>query len=208
MVHISDGVLPLPTLAAGWAVTAALLVLTLRKLRAEDVPKLSVMTAAFFVASLIHFPVGPTSVHLIFNGLVGVILGTLSYPAIFIGLVLQAILFGHGGITVIGVNALDMGVPALVIGVLFSRWVKNSLSVERAAALGAVLGGIAVTLAVALTAFMLYTAGKELVGVIAAIVLFHIPVIVVEAAVTGVVVGFLLRVKPEVLGVKVVEVGA
>lgn len=208
MVHISDGVLPLPTLAAGWAVTAALLVLTLRKLRAEDVPKLSVMTAAFFVASLIHFPVGPTSVHLIFNGLVGVILGTLSYPAIFIGLVLQAILFGHGGITVIGVNALDMGVPALVIGVLFGRWVRNSLSVERAAALGAVLGGIAVTLAVALTAFMLYTAGKELVGVIAAIVLFHIPVIVVEAAVTGVVVGFLLRVKPEVLGVKVVEVGA
>lgn len=33
------------------------------------------MTAAFFVASLIHVPIGPTSVHLLLNGLLGVVVG-------------------------------------------------------------------------------------------------------------------------------------
>ncbi|RLG68967.1 MAG: cobalt transporter CbiM [Methanobacteriota archaeon] len=202
MVHISDGVLPPETILTGWVATITLIFLTLRNMKAEDVPKLSVMTAAFFVASLIHFPVGPTSVHLIFNGLTGVVLGVFSYPAIFIGLLLQATLFGHGGITALGVNTFDMGTPALLVGAAFGRWLKNS-SPTKKPVLGAMLGGFAVMLAVILTAFMLRTAGKEFNAVIAVLVVSHIPVIIVEAVVTGVVVRFLLKVKPEVLGVNV-----
>jgi cobalt/nickel transport system permease protein len=66
MVHISDGILSLPVLAAGWAITIALLAVAIwwskkKGNLEEEIPKLSVMTAAFFVASLIHIPVGPTS---------------------------------------------------------------------------------------------------------------------------------------------------
>lgn len=201
MVHISDGVLPSQTVIAGWAVTILLIALTIRKLRAENIPRLSVVAAAFFVASLIHFPVGPTSVHLIFNGLAGVTLGVFSYLAIFVGLVLQATLFGHGGITVIGVNNLDMGVPALIVGTIFGG-LLGKCSPRKKPMLGGILGGFAVLLAVTLTAFMLRTAGKEFNTIIYALVVSHIPVIIVEGVVTGVVVGFLLKVKPEVLELK------
>src|SRR3954447_5666156 len=85
-VHIADGVLTTPWLVGGFALTAVLMaaaVLThgvLERLRGtrfreEDVARVALLTAAFFVASLVHVRVGPTSVHLLLNGLVGVVLG-------------------------------------------------------------------------------------------------------------------------------------
>jgi len=195
MVHISDGVLSPQVLAAGWIFTGAVVGLTLRRMNAEQIPRLSLITAAFFVASLIHIPVGPTSVHLILNGLVGVILGPLAYLSVFIGLVLQALLIGHGGITVIGVNSVTMGLPALGVFYLFKF--KNT-SFKRAELLGALAGGLAVISTVALTSLMLLTTGREFTGVVKALLIVHIPVILIEAVVAGAVVGFLVKVKPEV----------
>src|SRR3569832_673704 len=99
-MHISDGILSGPVLADGFAGTAMVAGLTLRKMDMEEIPKVSVITAVFFVASLIHVPVGPSSVHLILNGLDGVVLGWRAFPAIMLGIILQAILFGHGGVSV------------------------------------------------------------------------------------------------------------
>lgn len=208
MVHISDGILSLPVLAAGWAITIALIAVALwwstRKGNVvEEIPKLSVMTAAFFVASLIHIAVGPTSVHLILCGLMGVTLGILAYPAIFIGLVLQAFLFGHGGVTVLGVNTIDMGIPALVAYGIFkagNKLIPSKSLTSKAGLLGALAGGIAVVLAVSLTAGMLYTLGEGYGWAIKALILWHIPVIVIETVIVGSVVAFLARVKPELIG--------
>ncbi|MGB4087085.1 energy-coupling factor ABC transporter permease, partial [Methanothrix sp.] len=75
MVHISDGILSPAMLAAGFLFTIILLILSLRGMVMEEIPKISLITAALFVASLVHFPVGPTSVHLIMNGLAGILLG-------------------------------------------------------------------------------------------------------------------------------------
>ncbi|MFQ5508129.1 MAG: CbiM family transporter [Leptospirillia bacterium] len=113
-MHISDGVLSGPVLAAGWAATGVLATVTMRKMDMEEVPKLAVIAGVFFVASLIRFPIGAASVHLILNGLVGVVLGKRAFPAILLGLILQAILFGHGGVSVIGINAIMLGGGALV----------------------------------------------------------------------------------------------
>ena len=155
MAHISDGVLSPEVLAAGWLITIIILAITLKKTNIEEIPKLSVVTAAFFVASLVHFPVGPASVHLILNGLVGVIIGRLAYLSIFIGIVLQAFLFGHGGITVIGVNALDMGLPALAAYGIFRFW-RGRLNIS---VLGGIAGGLGVFFALILTSIMLITTG-------------------------------------------------
>ncbi|RLI75120.1 cobalt transporter CbiM [Archaeoglobales archaeon] len=209
MVHISDGILSLPVLAVGWMVTLLLIAAALwwskrKGNMVEEIPKLSVVTAAFFVASLIHIPVGPTSVHLILNGLVGVTLGMLSYPAIFIGLVLQAFLFGHGGVTVIGVNTLDMGIPALIAYGIFKLGKLNIKSLApKLWLLGAIAGGVAVTLAVLFTAAMLLTLGEEYAWVAKALVVYHIPVIAIESFIVGSVVAFLARVKPELLNLEV-----
>ncbi|HZY88254.1 MAG TPA: energy-coupling factor ABC transporter permease, partial [Gemmataceae bacterium] len=74
-VHISDGVLTWPWWAGGFAVAGLLALLASWRVRDEEIPRIAVLTAAFFVASLIHVRVGPTSVHLLLNGLVGVVLG-------------------------------------------------------------------------------------------------------------------------------------
>ena len=208
MVHISDGILSLPVLAAGWAITIALIAVALWWSKRKgsvvgEIPKLSVMTAAFFVASLIHIPVGPTSVHLILSGLMGVILGILAYPSIFIGLVLQAFLFGHGGVTVLGVNTIDMGVPALVAYGIFkagNKLIPSKSLTGKAGLLGALAGGIAVALAVSLTAGMLFTLGEGYEWAIKALIIYHIPIIVIEAVIVGSVVAFLVKVKPELIG--------
>ena len=112
-MHISDGVLSAPVVVSGWAVTLAFAGMTLRKMGGDEIPKTAVLTSVFFVASLIHIPLGPASVHLILNGLVGVVLGMNAYLSILLGLTLQALLFQHGGIVVIGVNAVIMGLPAI-----------------------------------------------------------------------------------------------
>ena len=111
-VHISDGVLAWPWLAGGFAGAALLALLGAYRLRDEEIPQVALLTAAFFVASQVHVSVGPTSVHLLLNGLIGVILGPRAGLAIPIGLLLQVALFNHGGWTTLGVNACVMTLPA------------------------------------------------------------------------------------------------
>src|SRR4051794_23126263 len=112
-VHIADGVLGWPVLAAGFGLIALLAVLAAWRVREDEVPRIALLTAAFFVASSIHVKLGPTSVHLLLNGLVGVILGRRAPLAILIGVALQALLIPHGGLTTIGVNACAETIPAL-----------------------------------------------------------------------------------------------
>ena len=215
MVHISDGILAPWIWGFGWVITAAILAYTLRKMKIDDVPKISVITAAVFVASLIHFQAGPTSVHLILSGFAGVTLGILAYPCIFIAVVMQAFLFQHGGVTTIGINTVNMGVPALMAFLIFKAGIKLNIgigkniiilgTISRGTILGiagGIAGGTAVALAVLLLAVELLVTGEEFTEVTTFVVAAHIPVILVEAIFTGVIAGFFAIVKPEMLSIK------
>ena len=203
MVHISDGILAPWLWGSGWVITAAILAYTLRKMKIDDVPKISVITAAVFVASLIHFQAGPTSVHLVLSGFAGVTLGILAYPCIFIAVVMQAFLFQHGGVTTIGINAVNMGVPALISFLIFKAGMKLNIGISKNEILfGAIAGGTAVALAVLLLAVELLVTGEEFTEVTTFVVAAHIPVILVEAIFTGVIAGFFAIVKPEMLSIK------
>lgn len=120
-VHISDGVLEPLWLLVGGIIAFALVLLGSRAIRDEEIPHIGLLGAAFFVASLIHVRLGPTSVHLLLNGLVGLILGQRAALAIGVGLLLQALLLAHGGLTVLGVNACVVILPALLARPLFRR---------------------------------------------------------------------------------------
>ncbi|MCD4702921.1 MAG: cobalt transporter CbiM [Methanosarcinaceae archaeon] len=200
-MHISDGVLSPTVIAVGWIITLTMIAITLRWGTkevdiAEQIPKVSVMTAAFFVASLIHVSIGPTSVHLILNGLLGVVLGVFAYPAIFIGLVLQALLFQHGGITVIGVNTMTVGIPALIVVAIFKKGYSKNIDL---ALLGGICGGVAVIITTILLVVVLVTTGEEFTEVAYAVVAVHVPLMIIEGVITGSVVGFLAKVRPELL---------
>jgi cobalt/nickel transport system permease protein len=197
-MHISDGVLSIPVSIGGYVVAVGISALSVRKMHLENVPKVSVVTAVFFVASLIHIPIGPTSVHLILNGLAGVILGFSAFVSIFLGLILQSLLLQHGGITAIGVNACMMGLPAFVAYGIFKARLLTRFR-YREAAFGAMAGAAAVLLASVLLALALITTGKEFLTVAKLAVLAHIPVMVVEGIIIGFCAAFLARVKPEIL---------
>jgi cobalt/nickel transport system permease protein len=120
-VHIGDGFLRWPWLLGGFGIAGLLVVAGAWRVRDEELPRVAVLTAAFFVASLIHVPVpaGPKT-HLLLNGLLGVILGRRALLAIPVGLSLQAALFQHGGWTALGVNSCVMALPALLAWLLFA----------------------------------------------------------------------------------------
>jgi len=162
------------------------------------VPKVSVVTAVFFVASLIHIPIGPTSVHLILNGLTGVILGWSAFISIFFGLILQSLLLQHGGITAIGVNACIMGLPAFAAYGIFKVRLLTRFR-HREAAFGAIAGAAAVLMAAILLALALIMTGEQFLGIAKLAVVAHIPVMAVEGIIVGFCAAFLTRVKPEIL---------
>lgn len=196
-MHISDGVLPLSVTVGGYAASAALAAWSARRTLSEALPKVAVVTAAFFVASLIHVPFGPTSVHLLIPGLAGALLGPSAFLAIGLGLLLQSILFQFGGLTALGANALMMGVPALVCGVFFQR--LKGTTQRRQSIVGGIAGALGTTLAALILALLLAAGGEDFFGVAKLALAAHVPVILIEGVVSAFTVGFLARVKPELL---------
>jgi len=198
LAHIPDGILSAPVLMAGAAISLGGVGVGLRRLAPERVPQAAVLSAVFFVASLIHLPAGVGSVHLMLSGLMGVVLGATAFPAIVVALSLQAMLFGFGGLVVLGVNAMNMALPALLMGALFRIHFRPGQP-RRTALLGAAAGGGAVALTSLMVAASLALSGREFLPAAKLVALTSVPVMVVEAFVTAAALGLLARVKPEML---------
>ncbi len=198
-MHIAEGVLAGPVLLTGAAGTAAGCVIGLKKIDYHNTPRVAVMSSTFFVASLIHIPLGPISIHLLLNGLIGIILGWASFPALLVALFLQALIFQFGGITTLGINTLNMALPAVLMYYLFAKPVRNPHK-NIAVFAGFFAGFLAVLIASLLVALALVFTGKPFLSVAKFIVAAHIPVMIIEGIITAFVVGFLRRVKPEILG--------
>ena len=84
-MHISDGVLRPSVYIGGYLASTGIMALCVNKMKSQELPKVAVVTSAFFIASLIHIPLGPTSVHLLIIGLVGALLGVAAFPAVALG---------------------------------------------------------------------------------------------------------------------------
>jgi cobalt/nickel transport system permease protein len=278
-VHISDGPLAGPWLVGGFVVAGILALFGAWRLTEDEVPRVALLTAAFFVASSLHLPLGPGSVHLLLNGLVGVVLGRRSALAIPVGVFMQAVLLQHGGYSVIGVNSVIQVVPALMawqlfawlhrvpgicrpgpraclvgvsvlcaaLGLVFSAdllweyhqtgataesaavnawqftiqplvllaaglvvvalvWLEGRMKNAPEFPLGLLVGELTVLGTVALETVVLILGGDPTWPTWAFVILAaHVPVAMVEGVVLGFTVGYLARVKPEMLGWKAVE---
>jgi len=197
-MHISEGVLSAPVLIGGAVVCVGGVALGLKKMRQDEIPKVGVLTAAFFVASLVHVPLGPSSVHLILNGLIGLILGWAAFPALLVALFFQAVFFQFGGLTVLGVNTVNMALPGVVFYYLTSRMVgSNSHSLNVIG--GFIAGAGAVAGAGVLVAVSLYLSDQAFMGAAKAVLLAHIPIMIIEGIITAVAISFMKRARPELL---------
>jgi cobalt/nickel transport system permease protein len=130
-MHVPDGFISPQLTVPAYAVSAPLWAWAARRTfgrdAAESLPVLGSLTALAFVIQTIMIPVpGGTSTHL-----VGVmVLALLHDPlAAFVCeslvLVVQALFFGAGGVTVLGVNALAMGLLGPLAGWLAWRALRG-----------------------------------------------------------------------------------
>ena len=199
-MHISEGILSPPVLVAGVALSVAGTAVGLKKLDYDRIPQVAILSAGFFVACLVHVPIGPVSAHLILNGLMGLFLGWVAFPAILIGLVLQAVLFQFGGLTSLGVNCLNMALPAVLCFYTFRRVIRgNNKTLSMTASF--LCGAMAVLLGSLMVAMSLVFAGDHFLVVAKVVVIAHLPVMGIEGMITALCVRFLKRVKPEILEV-------
>ncbi len=196
-MHIADGILSWPVLGAGAALSAGGVAWGLSRLRVEDLPKTACVSAAFFVASLIHVPLGPSSAHLLLCGLAGILLGQAVFPALFVALLLQALLFQFGGFLTLGINTFDMAFPALLLGILLRRPLAAAESRSAVLALGFSAGAGGVLLAAATAASALALSGRDFRVAGALLLLGHLPVALVEGVATAFITLSLKKIRPE-----------
>ncbi len=198
-MHVCEGVLGWPVLAAGGAVAAAGVAIGLRRMQVEDTPKTAMLAAVFFVASLVHVPFGPGSVHLILNGLAGIVLGWAAFPALAVALFLQAVLFQFGGLAVLGVNTVVMALPGVAAYYVFRALYGTGRGPMCVFVLAGVLAAGTVLCSGLLLTGALAWGGRAFLRVAGGIVTTHMPVLVADGLVTGAAAVFLLKVRPDVL---------
>jgi cobalt/nickel transport system permease protein len=206
-VHIADGILNPWWLLGGFVLLSLMMALGLWRMQEEEVARTGVLTAVLFVATLIHpLPLPGVRVHMLLNGLAGILLGVRVGAAIPLALLLQALLFSHGGLTTLGVNSVTMGVPALLAGLLFIV-ARRTIGLKKRwqrLLIGGSLGFLATTGTCVLYYIALRFGAAEdqdlqLLATVAFV--FHIPVIILESLLVALIVDFLYQVKPELLGI-------
>lgn len=210
-MHIPDGFLPPSVCITGYALTGGVTWYCLRQIQSDrdiqaNIPKASLLTAAFFVSSLIHIPIPPTSIHLIFNGLMGAILGYYAFLAILIGLFFQAVMFQHGGMSTLGVNAIIIGSPSIAAYYLFQQ--RERLRGKKpilTTLLSFATGAGALLLSAAMFAVLLVTnispdmdANAEKTAIFISLGGYSIQA-AIEGVFTVMLISFLEKVKPELL---------
>ncbi len=196
-MHISEGYLSGPVLVSGAALAVAGTAIGLKKLDYDRVAQAGILAAAFFVASLVHVPLGPFNIHLTMNGIVGLLLGWGAFPVILVALILQGFFFQFGGITTLGVNTIIMAAPAVSVYYLFGRRIHRHDWTGKAAAFGC--GAVAIVLATGIMAASLMFTEKRFLVLTGTAVIGHLLLMVIEGLISVVCVAFLAKVKPELL---------
>lgn len=204
-VHVADGQLNSQVCLAGWLAACLLLGIAIRVTKPDDIPRIAVLSAVFFLASLLHVPtlIGART-HLLLTGLLGILLGWQSLIAIACGLSLQAILFSHGGVFSLGINLLVMGIPAIICGQVFRFWSQKKIG--KAGRLTSTslkspafaTGLFSVLLVSSIYGFALLVGGSaDWWPQIIATLIIHAPLAILEGIICAGVVDFQAKVAPE-----------
>ena len=200
-MHILDGVLGTPVVAVTSVAAAGLVAWSVKGIKEKELPKIALMSSVFFVASMIHVNIGGSSVHLIMSGIIGLVLGRRTPFAIAVSLILQLLTIHFGGITSLGANVIDVSIPAMLVGWLIRPYLgKNS---RTNLLCGAAAGALSVIITILFVSIMLIESnvryGFGPFNAIEGLMIGHIPVMIIEAVVTGFAIQMIAQVRPEML---------
>lgn len=195
-MHISDGVLGLePTIIVS-AISAFALIKAIKELKNEEISLTAVASAMFFIASFIHIPFGVTQIHLILLGVIGILISWSSFIAIFVALLLQALLLGYGGISSLGVNLFIMATPAVIVYYIYHLGFVKRLNDKIKYFLVGFLGTFFATL---FLTFILYFSKDEYTYAAYTIFTVNIITMIIEGIVSMFLLLFIKKVYPKVL---------
>lgn len=120
-MHIPDGVLPMWIVIAGWIATAITLTFCIRRVSSIElrrkIPLIGIISALMIVGMTLE--IVPIGYHVNLSVIAGIVLGpALAFISVFIvNLIIS--MFGHGGVTVVGLNTLVIGAEAVLGYYLF-----------------------------------------------------------------------------------------
>src|SRR5208337_175854 len=157
-MHIPDGYLSPQTYVPFYAVMIPYLGIAARKvskvLRSRHVPLLALGAAFSFVIMMFNVPIpGGTSGHAVGGVIVAILLGPwAACIAVSIALIIQALMFGDGGITAIGVNIFNMAVVIPFVGYYTYKFIAGASEItsSRRWVAGAIAGYLAINVAAVL----------------------------------------------------------
>ena len=161
-MHIPDGYLGPYTYIAMWIIMIPIWYYAGKKLTAElksrQVPLLAMAAAFSFVIMMFNMPIpGGSTGHAVGGAIIAIVIGPwASVVAISVALVLQALMFGDGGITAIAANCFNMAVAMPFCAYYGYKFASGNsvITSSRRVIAAAVAGYISLSLAGALTGFM------------------------------------------------------
>lgn len=209
-MHIPDGFLTLSVIIPTFAIAIIFWAISVKKtkLTEQQIPIMGLLTALFFAAMMMNYPiVGGTTAHLLGGATIGLILGPFAgCISISIILVLQAFLFGDGGLTALGANVLNMGIIGIVVPCIIFLVANKALKIKSTTALfvtifisafvGDVLAAISAGTELGLSQ-PVFQYGLSV--AVPAMAINHSIIGVAEGIVTVVIIGTLLKLRPDVL---------
>jgi cobalt/nickel transport system permease protein len=174
-MHIPDGYLGPQTYAVLDAVMVPIWVVAARKvkrtLKSRQIPLLALGAAFAFIIMMFNVPVvGGSTGHAVGATLIAVILGPwAAVIAVSIALVIQAGLFGDGGVTALGANCFNMAVVVPFVGYYLYRLIcgdapsssRRVVSAGVAAYVALAAGAICAGFELGIQPYIAHTAGGQ-----------------------------------------------
>ncbi|MBW3541745.1 MAG: energy-coupling factor ABC transporter permease [Planctomycetes bacterium] len=211
-MHVPDGVIGPDVCAAAGAISLGAVGYSLHKLSGSladrAVPMTGMMAALVFAGQMVNFPlVGPpVSGHLMGGVLASVVLGPWAgCVAVTLVLLVQCLLFADGGLLALGVNTLNMAVAGALGGYMVYSLLRRLFGEGPRSVVGAAVAAAWISVMAAATLFcgefwLTYRGGGYDFGrIFTLMVSFHSAIGVGEALITGVVVGFVLAQRPDLV---------
>lgn len=180
-MHISDGVISLEVAGTLGVLSVGLCAYSLKTMKNENIAIVASMSALFFIASFIHIPLGPTQIHLLLIGVIGLFLGSMSFISISIALLLQSILLGYGGLTSLGANIIIMALPAYLVYLINKA---GLLKVFNEKIKFFLVGALGILFSTIFLCIILYLAKDEFLIASYSIFLANIPAMILEGIIT------------------------
>lgn len=196
-MHISEGVLKPEILVPAGIITAGLTAYLLYKIKPNDIVRTACMSAVFFVGSFVHFPLGPSSLHLVLGGVVGAFSGRFAFLSILVALLFQGVFFGFGGLSTLGVNALIIGLPA-IFGAYFVR-LGNEKTKSLQKLFYFLAGFVPVAISSILLSAVLLLNGDEFRAIASLVLLTNSALCVIEGLICALLLSFIAKTYPEFL---------